>query len=57
MEKLSTVKMRIATRSKKHEGQALTNLHHFIDETYLRDCLQLMNRNSSSGVDGEIWPS
>src|SRR5690349_1859791 len=53
--KVSTVEMQIAERSRKFPDEALTNLNKFIDEELLGECLQLLNKRSASGVDGETW--
>jgi group II intron reverse transcriptase/maturase len=52
---MSTVEMQIAERSKSFPGEALTNLHKFIDEDLLEECFHLLNRQSASGVDGQSW--
>ena len=53
--KMSTVKMQIAERSRRNPEEALTNLQQFIDEEYLEECLNLLNRQSAVGVDGQDW--
>lgn len=53
--KMSTVGIQIAERSRKFPGEALTNLHQFIDEEYLQECFGELNKQSASGVDGESW--
>ena len=50
-----TVEMQIAERSRKFSGEALTNLHQFIDEDFLYECFDMLNKQSASGVDGERW--
>ncbi len=50
-----TVEMQIAERSRKFSGEALTNLHQFIDEAFLYECFDMLNKQSASGVDGERW--
>src|SRR5690606_20809113 len=55
--KMSTVKMQIAERSRRNPGEALTNLQQFIDEEFLEECLNLLNRQSAVGVDGQVWQS
>ena len=52
---MSTVEEQIAARSRKHRGEALTNLHQFIDEGYLLESFYKLNNASSAGVDGENW--
>ncbi len=53
--KMSTVEMQIVERYGKYRGEALTNLHQFIDENYLHECFRLLNKASASGVDGQRW--
>jgi len=53
--KMSTVEMQIAERSKRYPDQALTNLQQFIDEEFLNECLNIMNKDSAAGVDGQSW--
>lgn len=55
MAKMSTVEMQIAERAKNHPGEALTNLHQFIDETTLTECFNGLNKKGASGVDRETW--
>ncbi|NJN28991.1 MAG: group II intron reverse transcriptase/maturase [Cyclobacteriaceae bacterium] len=50
-----TVEMQIAERSRKYTGEALTNLHQYIDVEFLHECFQMLNKQSASGVDGERW--
>lgn len=45
----------IAERARKHKSSALTNLSQFIDEEWLYESFQKLNRKSSSGVDGIVW--
>lgn len=54
-EKMLTVEMQIAERSQKFTGEALTNLHQFIDEDFLNACFSKLNKQSASGVDGQTW--
>lgn len=53
--KMSTVEIQIAERSQKYQGEALTNLHQYIDEQFIRGCFYSLNRQSASGVDEETW--
>ncbi len=53
--KMSTVEMQIAERLRKYPGESLTNLSQFIDEDYVQECLELLNKASASGVDGQNW--
>ena len=55
--KMSTEEMQIALRARKHKGEALTNLHQFIDEGVLQRSYQNLNKRSSAGVDGHSWHS
>jgi len=54
-EKVLTVEVQIAARSRKHWGKALTNLYQFIDEDFLEACYYQLNKQSAAGVDGESW--
>ena len=53
MEQMLTVEMQIANRARKYPGEALTNLHGFIDEGMLHSSYLALNREAASGVDGE----
>jgi len=55
MEKMSTVEMQIAERARNYPGEALTNLHQFIDEAILAECFNSLNKRGASGVDRETW--
>jgi group II intron reverse transcriptase/maturase len=55
MKKMSTGELQIAERARKHKGEALHSLHHFIDEAMLAESYRQLNKNSSAGVDGENW--
>ena len=57
MEQMLTVEMQIANRARKYPGEALTNLHEFIDEGMLHSSYLALNREAASGVDGETWAS
>ena len=52
---MSTELTQIAERARKYQGQALTNLHQYIDEQLLHDSLDLLKKGSSPGVDGQNW--
>ena len=52
---MSTVEMQIVERARKHPGEALTNLHQFIDEAILAECFNSLNKRGASGVDRETW--
>ncbi|MBW8687904.1 hypothetical protein [Chitinophaga rhizophila] len=55
MNEVLTVEMQIAARARKYPGDALTNLHDFIDSSLLHDCFDSLNKKGASGVDGEKW--
>jgi RNA-directed DNA polymerase len=55
MSKMSTGELQIAERARKHKGEALHSLHHFIDDALLEESYKQLNKNSSAGVDGENW--
>ena len=55
MEKMSTKELQIAERARKYKGEAMTNLHQFIDEEWLKTSYESLNRTSSPGVDGKTW--
>lgn len=55
MKKMSTVEMQIAERSRKHPGEALTNLHSYITPGLLHSCYGALNKYSTGGVDGKTW--
>jgi group II intron reverse transcriptase/maturase len=55
MNKVSTEKLQIAERAKKYKGEALHNLHEYIDESLLERSYRQLNKNSAVGVDGEDW--
>lgn len=57
VKRMSTELTQIAERARKHQGQALTNLHQFIDARTLEDSLLRLNRVSSPGVDQQDWAS
>lgn len=54
-QRVSTVEMQIAARSRKHPDEAITNLSQHIDEEFLTACFYTLNRQSAVGVDGESW--
>jgi RNA-directed DNA polymerase len=55
MEKVLTVEMQIAERARKYPGEALTNLHEFIDVPMLHASFDSLNKRGASGVDAETW--
>jgi len=52
---MSTVELQIAERAMKFKGEALHNLHHFIDFTMLQESYKELNKHSAKGVDGVTW--
>lgn len=55
MKIMSTTELQIAERARKYKGEALTNLHQFIDEKFMENSFRRLNKNSKSGVDGQNW--
>jgi group II intron reverse transcriptase/maturase len=55
MKEVLTVEMQIATRARKYPGEALTNLHEFIDVGLLNVCFDSLNKKGASGVDAKKW--
>jgi len=55
MKKMSTVELQIAERARKYKGEALHNLHHFIDEPLLQESYEKLNKKSAEGIDGKTW--
>jgi group II intron reverse transcriptase/maturase len=55
MKKMSTVELEIAERARKYKGEALTNLHQFIDEKFMESSFSKLNKNSIPGIDGQCW--
>ncbi len=53
--KMSTVGLQIAERARNFKGEALHNLHHFIDASLLRESYEKLNKKSASGIDGKTW--
>ena len=51
--KMSTVELQIAERARKLKGEALNNLHHFIDAQLLQESYEQLNKKSAEGVDGK----
>jgi len=52
---MSTVELQIAERARKFKGEALHNLHHFIDASFLQESYQKLNKKSAGGIDGKSW--
>jgi group II intron reverse transcriptase/maturase len=52
---MSTVELQIAERARKFKGEALHNLHHFIDATLLQESYEQLNKGSAGGIDGKTW--
>jgi group II intron reverse transcriptase/maturase len=55
MKKMSTVELQIAERARKFKGEALHNLHHFIDAPLLQESYGKLNKKSAEGIDGKTW--
>jgi RNA-directed DNA polymerase len=55
MRNMSTVELQIAERARKFKGEALHNLHHFIDATLLQESYERLNKGSAGGIDGKTW--
>ena len=53
--KMSTVELQIAERARKFKGEALHNLHHFIDAPLLQESYERLNKKSAKGIDGKTW--
>ena len=52
---MSTVELQIAERARKFKGEALHNLHHFVDVPMLEYGYKQLNKKSAKGVDGVTW--
>ncbi len=52
---MSTVELQIAERARKFKGEALHNLHHFIDAQWLQESYEKLNKKSAKGIDGKTW--
>jgi len=55
MQAVSTKQELIAKTATEHAGKPLTNLHHYINEGWLEESLNRLNRSSASGVDGTTY--
>jgi group II intron reverse transcriptase/maturase len=55
MKKMSTVELQIAERARKFKGEALHNLHQFIDAQMMRESYKKLNKRSAVGIDGKTW--
>lgn len=55
MSNVSTVELQIAERIRKFEGEALLNLHPFIDAPLLQESYTQLNKKSAGGIDGKTW--
>ncbi len=55
MVKVSTVGLQIAERARKFKGEALDNLHSFINAQMLKDSYMHLNKKSAGGTDGMTW--
>jgi len=52
---MSTQQLRIAENANKHAGEGLTNLHQYIDESWLETCMKEMNKHSATGIDKQTY--
>ena len=52
---MSTVELQIAERARRFKGEALHNLHHFIDAHLLQESYEQLNKKSAEGIDGKTW--
>jgi len=52
---MSTVELQIAERARKFKGEALHNLHHFIDAQMMQESYEKLNKRSAVGIDGKTW--
>lgn len=52
---MSTVELQIAERAGKYKGEALHNLHHYMDVPMLTESYKQLNKHSAKGVDGITW--
>lgn len=55
MTNVSTVRLQITERARKHKGEALFSLYQNITVGLLMESYKTLNKNSSAGVDGENW--
>jgi RNA-directed DNA polymerase len=55
MKRMSTVELQIAERARKFKGEALHNLHQFIDAPLLQASYKKLNKKSAKGIDGKTW--
>jgi len=55
MSNVSTVELQIAERIRKFKGEALLNLHPFIDASLLQESFTQLNKKSAGGIDGKTW--
>jgi len=49
------VELQIANRARAYPDEPLTNLHGFIDEALLAECLASLNKKGATGVDRQNW--
>jgi RNA-directed DNA polymerase len=45
----------ISGHARKDRAFKFTSLAHLLDEEYLRDCYQSLNRNKAVGIDSISW--
>ena len=54
---VSTKQQRIAELAQQHAGEALTNVHPYLDLEWLREAYRRTRKDGAPGVDGETWKS
>lgn len=49
------LELQIVARSRRYAGEALTNLHSYIDKSLLSESFEQLNKKGAQGIDGESW--